>query len=205
MRLSLNFLLNAVFCPSSALRQMLQSLNATLPYAQTRFNLLLVVNGPKCFSLCACTVLVHWLLIASGLHFCLNLLGFSFIFWRFSHPAVLLLQVENGPKQREREKKNNKRHQGGTCEHTSVVCQGERTSPFIRLCGIFLHYSHQSFRVQAFSVFLPPQAKQESAVFVFQRGSSASSCASVRRKSTLRLTKEKKKAGEVLRSRSLSK
>lgn len=83
-------------------------------------------------------------------HFCLNLLGFSFIFWWFSHPAVLLIQVENGLKEK---KTNNKRHHGGTCECTSFVCQGERTSPFIRLRGIFLHYSHQVFSVQTFLHF----------------------------------------------------
>lgn len=79
-------------------------------------------------------------------HFCLNLLGFSFIFWWFSHPAVLLIQVENGLK--EKKKTTTK---GITVVHVSA--QGERTSPFIRLRGIFLHYPHQLFSVQTFVHF----------------------------------------------------
>lgn len=73
---------------------------------------------------------------------------------------------------------------------------------FIRLRGIFLHYSHQLFSVQSFLHFLfSPLAKQESAFFVFQQGSSAPLYVEKHSK----VDKRKKKVAEVLRSCSLSK
>lgn len=151
MRVSLNFLLSAVFFvffSSSTLRQMLRALNVTLPYAQTQFNLLFVVNGPKCFSPCASTVLVHWLLIASGVNF----LGLSFIFWQFSHP-VLLIQVENGPKGKKTQKTPTK---GGWYMWAHLLCLSGWEKIFIPLRifdpirYIFTLFTPFSFRAQTF-------------------------------------------------------
>lgn len=193
------------FFPSSALRQMLWGLNVTLCYAKTRFNLLFVVNGPKCFSLCSSTVLVHWLLIASVVHFCLNLLGFSFIFWWFSHPAVLLLQVKNGPKE-----KKNKTRKGITVVHVSTppLFVRVREHRLLLDCAVYFYITHTSrfvFRLSGIFCLFTPAGQTGVSDFCFPaRLISIAVCVRTEKKHS-KADKRKKKVREVLRSRSLSK
>lgn len=131
-------------CGFFRFRQTLRGLNVTLCCAQTRFDLLFIVNGPECISPRASAVLVHWLLIASGVQFLPEFSGFSFRFEAVHSPIGW-----------------NKTHQCGRYEHSSplqnrphrwdlfghgrfwlVSIREQRTIlhiHFFRLCSIILH------------------------------------------------------------------